>query len=198
MNLALFDFDGTITHADSFTAFVKSAVPLKRQRWGRLVLAPWIIGYRAGFVSSSAIRQRLVKFGFQGLPQQVIEKRGLVHAKDYLPTVLREEAMERIAWHKAKGDRVIVVSASLEVYLQPWCEAMNIELLAVKLSAEDGVLTGNYVNGDCCGINKAKRVQEHVELKDYETVYAYGDTTEDNELLALAQRKYFRWRENCL
>lgn len=194
MNLALFDFDGTITHADTFTAFVKSAVSQRRRRWGRLVLAPWILGYRAGFVSSSAIRQRLVKFGFRGVPQQVMDSKGLEHANDYIPTVLRDEAMERIAWHKANGDRVIVVSASLAVYLQPWCESMNIELLAAELEAVNGVLTGNYLNGDCSGTNKAERVQDHVQLKDYATVYAYGDTTEDNELLALAQRKYFNWR----
>jgi phosphatidylglycerophosphatase C len=26
-------------------------------------------------------------------------------------------------------------------------------------------------------------------------VYAYGDTSEDREMLALAHRKYFRWTE---
>ena len=44
-NLALFDFDGTITTRETMAAFMYRAVPARRQTWGRLLLAPWVAGY---------------------------------------------------------------------------------------------------------------------------------------------------------
>jgi hypothetical protein len=38
-------------------------------------------------------------------------------------------------------------------------------------------------------------VRERYELARYPVIYAYGDTPEDAELLALAHRPYFCWRE---
>jgi phosphoserine phosphatase len=32
-------------------------------------------------------------------------------------------------------------------------------------------------------------------LKEYAEIYAYGDTPEDEAMLALATRRYYRWRE---
>lgn len=195
MNLALFDFDGTITHSDTFTAFVKGAVSARQQRWGRFVLAPSVMGYRMGLVKATTIRQRLIKFAFKNVTSAWLDALGRDHAQNYLPTVVRAEAVERIEWHKQRGDRIVVVSASLEVYLKPWCEAMGIELIAVQLETVDGRLTGNYIDGDCTGLAKAERVKNHLELSVYDTVFAYGDTAEDRALLDLADRKFFRWRE---
>jgi hypothetical protein len=33
------------------------------------------------------------------------------------------------------------------------------------------------------------------DLARYSTIFAYGDTREDAELLELATRRYYRWRE---
>ncbi|MDV6328536.1 HAD family hydrolase [Idiomarina sp. Sol25] len=193
MNLALFDFDGTITDCDTFTPFIKEVTPPERMRWGRLLLAPSILGYRAGLVSSSRIRQQVVKIGLKGFSKSEIDEKGLLHAKKFIPSVLRPEAMERLHWHQKQGDRIIVVSASLDVYLKPWCEQMGFELYCAELEVTDDVVTGRYLNGDCTGLAKAERVKKLVNLKDYTKVYAYGDTKEDDELLALADEKYFQW-----
>lgn len=192
MNLALFDFDGTITHSDTFTAFVKGAVSARQRRWGRVVLAPSVMGYRMGLVKATTIRQRLIKFALKNVTSARLEALGRDHAENYLPTVLRTEAVERMHWHKQRGDRIVVVSASLEVYLKPWCQAMGVELIGVQLETIDGRLTGNYVDGDCTGLAKAERVKSHLELSDYGTIFAYGDTAEDHALLALADRKFYR------
>ena len=41
----------------------------------------------------------------------------------------------------------------------------------------------------------ARRIREKYNLRDYPVIYAYGDTTEDQEMLNIANRKYFRWLE---
>ncbi|WP_298769591.1 hypothetical protein [uncultured Shewanella sp.] len=62
MNLALFDFDGTISHDDTFTPFIKSVLSPKRRCWGSVWLAPAILAYHLGWISASTMRQKLVKF----------------------------------------------------------------------------------------------------------------------------------------
>lgn len=59
MDLALFDFDGTITTGDTYTPFLRyaSSIALKRRAWRRL-LWPWL-GYKLGLVSGVAVRRRV-------------------------------------------------------------------------------------------------------------------------------------------
>jgi hypothetical protein len=44
-------------------------------------------------------------------------------------------------------------------------------------------------------MEKALRISSQFDLSRYPEVYAYGDTSEDLEMLARAHRKYYRWKE---
>ncbi|RYZ86098.1 MAG: HAD family hydrolase [Proteobacteria bacterium] len=195
MNLALFDFDGTITYEDSFSNFVKRSVPKSRLTRGYLFLAPWIAGYRMGFVSGTQVRKKIISIGFKGDALEHVQKLGEAYARDVIPGLVREEALERIRWHKNQGDKIVVVSASLDLYLKPWCETYDLDLICSKLEVKEGRLTGKYLGGDCTAGEKRTRVEKAYDLKNYKKVYAYGDTNEDNELLAMADVRYFRWKE---
>jgi phosphatidylglycerophosphatase C len=104
-------------------------------------------------------------------------------------------ALERIAWHQAQGDRVVVVSASLDAYLVPWCSSLGVELICTELEIRDGLLTGRYVEGDCYGPEKPRRIRLRYALADYDTVYAYGDGDDDLPMLRLADKRFLCWEE---
>lgn len=193
MNIALFDFDGTITECDTFTPFIKKAIPRYRMFIGRLLLMPSILGYRTGILSASLIRQQIIYIGFKGFSKARLEKFGQNYANECLSRVIRTKALERIQWHLDSGDRVVIVSASLDVYLKPWCDAIGVELICSKIDSKDDILTGKYYQGDCTGPEKARRVKSFIELKEYGKIYAYGDTEEDDALLELADERYFQW-----
>lgn len=191
--LALFDFDGTITSADTFTPFLYFASSRLRIALGTLLLSPHILVYRLGLLAASPMRQRAAKVTLRGRAESEIRAIGAEYAKRVIPGVVRPHALERIAWHKARGDHVVVVSASLDVYLRAWCDAHELDLIAVDLVSRNGVLTGVYENGDCDGAEKARRVRARYDLASYDTVYAYGDTHGDDALLELAHERWFRW-----
>ena len=195
MNLALFDFDGTITTREMFRPFIEFAVSARRRRVGGAGLAPLVAGYKLGWVSPNLMRGSAVHVGFRGVPEAEAFARGADFAREVLPGVLRDEALERIAWHKAQGDRVAVVSGGLDVYLSHWCRTHELELLCSRLESRDGRLTGRYRGEQCVNAEKARRVRAAYELADYPVVYAYGDTPEDRELLGVAHRRYFQWQE---
>jgi len=195
MNLALFDFDGTLTTRELMPDFVRMATTPRRRLAGRVVLAPIYVGYKAGVVSGHAIRDSIVDFAFRGLPQHDLHAAGERFARQVIPTVLRPEAMARVQWHREQGDTIVVVSGSFDLYLSHWCAQHGLELLCSSLQARDGVMTGRFQGAQCVGAEKARRVRERYDLARHDVVYAYGDTHEDRELLALAHRRWFRGRE---
>lgn len=194
MNLALFDFDGTITRRELFGDFMRRAVPPRRLALGQALLAPVVAGYKLGVVSGSAARSAVVAVGLRRVAEQRVRQVGEDFAREVIPGTLRPTAMERIRWHQERGDTVVVVSGAFDVYLAPWCRQHGLGLLCSALEARDGVLTGRYRGAQCVNGEKARRVQVEYPLADYAQVYAYGDTREDRALLAIAHHRYFRWQ----
>jgi phosphatidylglycerophosphatase C len=194
-NLALFDFDGTITSSDTFTPFIVHAVEARRLAVGKVMLSPLVLGYKLGVLPASRMRRSIVRFGFRGRLESEVRKAGLEYSQSRLGRVVRPKALERIRWHQAEGDEVVVVSASLDVYLADWCRELNVALICTELEATEGVLTGRYRGGDCSGQEKPRRILERYDLQSYGVVYAYGDTAEDQAMLDLATRRFYRWRE---
>lgn len=195
MDLALFDFDGTITTGDTFTPFLRYAISRRRLILGGLALSPVLAAHRLGVMSSPRARPIVSRVGFQGVPATAARAIGNRYASEVLPAVVRRHALDRIEWHKARGDTVVVVSAGLDVYLRPWSDAHAVALICTELEEWRGRLTGRYRRGDCSGPTKAELIRTTLDLSQFATVYAYGDTIEDREMLALANRRYFRWRE---
>lgn len=195
MNLALFDFDSTITTRDMLPAFIHEAVTPLRLAFGKVLLAPMILGYRLGWVRGTVIRACIAWLGFRGVDAASVERAGQAFAQRVLPTVIRPEAMARIEWHRAQGDRVVVVSGSFDVYLSHWCHSHGLELICSALETRDGVLTGRYRGAQCVAVEKARQVLAQLDIAQYPVIYAYGDSAEDQAMLDLADHRIFRWRE---
>lgn len=101
--------------------------------------------------------------------------------------------MDRINWHKDRGDEIRVVSASLDLYLEPWCKQNNIALSCNEVEAIRGTITGNFIGHDCSSYEKRRRVENAYNLSDFTNIYAYGDTSEDKELLKLANYPFYQY-----
>ncbi|MCX6124370.1 MAG: HAD-IB family hydrolase, partial [Proteobacteria bacterium] len=191
-NLALFDFDGTITTNDNFTPFIYFAVEPKRLAVGKVVLSPLLVRYKLGLLPASKLRVCLAQIGFRGRIATDIQNLGLNYSRQELSKFIRPQALEKIQWHKAQGDVVAVVSASLDVYLSDWCKQLGLDLICTELEFKDGALTGRYRRGDCTGEEKLRRIREKYDIQKFPVVYAYSDTEEDREMMSIANRKYFR------
>lgn len=195
MNLALFDFDGTLTVNDNYTAFIRFTRSRTRFVLTMILLLPVIIGYKAGLITSTRTRVIVSRAVFRGYSEQMLEEFGRRYAAEIIPLHLRKKGFAFAERHRAAGDRIVVVSASLGSYLRHWCVSQGFECLSTELEAENGIMTGRYVGGDCTGDEKSARVLKNIKLDDYDTVFAYGDTSEDKELLELAHRRFFRGTE---
>ena len=84
---------------------------------------------------------------------------------------------------------------SLDAYLRPWCELHGLALICNRLKVVDGRLTGRYLDGDR-GAHKAADIRARYDLTQFDRVHAYGDSSEDKPMRALAQERW--WRGHCV
>ncbi|WP_462163878.1 HAD-IB family hydrolase [Pseudoalteromonas xiamenensis] len=192
MDLALFDFDGTITDTEMYTPFVKHTTSLSRRVMTCPILIPALVLYKLKLLPARKMRPLVSFLAFVGKRRNKIENDGQYFVKSVISKHLREIALERIKWHQARGDRVVVVSASLDAYLTPWSRTLGVELLCSELSGANR-LSGLYRHGDVSCETKALLVQGLCDLSAYHSIYAYGDTDEDSALLTLATHQYLNW-----
>lgn len=192
MNLALFDFDGTLTERELFGEFLQTVVPRRRWLWGRVVLAPVVVAYRLGWISGVTARRLIVRVALRGLDAAQFAEAGALFAAAVVPKTLRAEMMARLGAHQAAGDRIVVVSGAFHAVLEPWCRAQGVELLCSALAVESTLLTGQYAGAQCVGEEKLRRIQAHLDLSAFECISAYGDTAEDLSMLSCAHRRHYR------
>ena len=97
------------------------------------------------------------------------------------------EMQSRVAWHRREGHDVVIVSAALDLYLDDVAERLGIEhVMCTSLEFDDdGRATGRLLGGNCRGPEKATRLLDFLGGNPA-TIWAYGDSSGDNELLALA------------
>ena len=193
MDLALVDFDHTVTTCDIYARFLRSLATPRQLAASKWSIGPWLAGYRLGLVSAAALRTRVTRVVFSGGDPRQVAEAGERYAAEQLPALLRPEMMQRIHWHRARGDTVVLVSGSLDAYLQPWCDRHGLELLCNRLEAVDGRLTGRYLGGDR-GAHKAADIRARYDVDAYARIHAYGDSREDRPMLALAHERWYRGR----
>ena len=192
MTLALFDFDGTITTDDSFIKFIRFVVGDTRFLWGMAALSPMLTAYKLKLIPNYKAKQMMLSYFFKGMDEEKFIEVANEYSLKHIDTILRANAMERIAWHKGQKHKVVIVSASIESYVKPWCDKNGLDLIATRLEIKNGVITGNFATRNCYGIEKAKRIKDKYNLSEYSTIYAYGDSIGDREMLKIATKSYYK------
>lgn len=191
-DLALFDFDGTLTVRELMPDFMRFAVPKHRLVIGYALLWPVIIGYKLGWTSGVTVRRAIVWFGFRGLTVEALDRLGRDYAATRIGPELRADMMARLEAHRQRGDRVVVVSGALDVYLKHWCDSLGLELVCSRLESVNGRMTGRYLGPQCVNDEKVARVRAVVAEAIHGRIHAYGDTKEDHAMLAMADVAWLR------
>ena len=192
-----FDFDGTVTTCDTLLAFIRFAKGDRAFLAGFLRYSPWLVLMKLGLYPNWKAKQRVFAHFFKGWTltgfDACCRRFAATHA-----ALLRPKAVEAIQAALAKGDTVVVVSASVDNRVAPFFrnlagkEPMAVTVLGTRVETDGGVLTGRFVGNNCYGEEKVRRLRERFpDRGEYELV-AYGDSRGDKELLAYADKGYFR------
>ena len=183
--VAAFDFDGTFVRGDSFPRFL--AFVLGRRRFAAVLArsAPAMVaGYRRA--GRDGAKAALIARALTGLPADQVAAKGEAFAQTLLVRV-RPAMAERMRWHADERHERILVSASLELYLQPLGRLCHFDdVIATRLEVgSDGLLTGRIHGANVRAGEKALRLAEAIGTATA-TVWAYGDSAGDRQMLEMA------------
>lgn len=193
MNLALFDFDGTITFKDTLFDFIKFCTGNGKFISGLLVLFPALVLYKIKILSSQKMKEIVLSYFFKGITEDKFKRLARKYSLNKLDTIVKEKALESLRFHKANDDKIVVVSASIDCWLRPWCEKNGLELIATKLEFKDKVFTGKFATKNCKGTEKVNRIKEEYNLAEFDKIYAYGDSSGDKEMLGIADESFYKF-----
>ncbi|MGL6233927.1 MAG: HAD family hydrolase [Segniliparus sp.] len=105
--------------------------------------------------------------------------------RDIVEPMVFAEATELIAAHKARGHRVVIVSASGQEVVEPIAKLLGADhAMATKMSVQEGKYTGE-VDFYCFGEGKVEAMAALAEQEDFDlsTSYAYADSITDLPML---------------
>ena len=192
MKIAFFDFDGTITKADSTARFIRYLVGDSKFFIGIFFLLPFMFLYILNLISNNSIKQILITYFFKGKNINEFKKHAEYYSLNMLEPLIRKKALKQISWHKENGHDVVIVSASIDLWLRPWCIKNDVALISSMLEVHNNIITGKTRNRNCYGLEKVTRIKELYNLSEYSYIYSYGNSRGDYEMLKIANESHYK------
>lgn len=190
--IAFFDFDGTITTKDTLLEFIKFSKGTVAFYKGFLLNSPYLIAFKLKIISNQAAKEKILSHFFYHTPVQVFEEYCRSFVQQKLPGLLRPAAIKEIETLLQEKTEVVIVSASPENWISPWSNSLGLTLIATKLVIEKQVLTGKIEGKNCHGQEKVNRINKKYDLTAYGQINAYGDSSGDKPMLAMAHNAHYK------
>ncbi len=190
--IVAFDFDGTLTVRDSFTQFLRWRAGPGGWALGLVKMAKATAAY-ARDRDRGAIKAASVKVFLKGVSRAELEADAARFADHAWERFMRPDALE--VWNDwgRRGAHRVIVTASPEITVAPFARRLGAEgLLGTHLTFDaDDRITGAFASPNCRGEEKVRRLRA-VFGPDFHLTAAYGDTSGDTEMLAIADQPGFR------
>lgn len=193
--LHLCDFDGTLTRGDTLFHFLRFAAgPLTWLRAMVLVPKCFLGLWLSGRWSKDRAKETLLSVFFKGRTRRDLEASGMAFCDQRLPAMMRRDLFTQLQLLVQQGEQVVIVSASLDIWLKPFCQTQGFELLCTELefkkngasSDEMPRFTGRFAVPNCNREEKARRVRAVYPLGQFDRIIAYGNSGGDEAMFALA------------
>ena len=186
--LVAFDFDGTLTCADSFTAFLAWRFSPTRHGIGMARLAPaaarYLVNRDRSLLKAATVREFLTGESRKDLVRQADR-----FAASQARRLLRPDAVKSWKLWQAQNARLVIVTASPEFLVSPFARGLGAEALIgtrLKFTASD-LASGTLDGPNCRGPEKVTRLRQMFG-EDVALDAAYGDSDGDTAMLALAEQ----------
>ena len=122
-----------------------------------------------------------------------IEKKSLLFLKKNYPKIIRPNALKFIKEIDKKNTKCLLVTASLDIWVKPFAEKWEMQLLSTEVLFENGVFTGKFKTKNCNGKEKVNRIQQAIQDEKFSKKIAFGDTSGDKEMFSWADESFYRF-----
>ena len=209
----VFDFDGTLTHADTLLAFIRFACGPVRMCMGFVLYAPLLVLMKLKLYPNYKAKQKVFAHFFRGMTLTRFDALCTAFAQQG-EHLLRPAARSFINTVRSEAYAMAIVSASIDNWVRPFAEmylqsdnaqdksqgnvqdnkpALPIIVLGTKVEVDAaGCLTGRFSTPNCYGPEKVRRIEAVWPHREQYDVSAFGDSRGDKEMLAYADQGYFK------
>jgi phosphatidylglycerophosphatase C len=187
--VAIFDLDGTIARGDTYLGFLLHVLRRRPRRVIRLVGLPLAVArFGLGRLSNAQLKSIFLTAIVGGSGREELAR----HVESYLPRcfdrMIKPAALARIEWHRARGDRLVLASASLDLYVEPLGSRLRFDrTISTRTAWLGDRLTGALDGANLRGESKLDAVREVIGAAGPRPeIYAYSDHHSDLPLLLFA------------
>ena len=184
-----FDFDGTLTTKDTLIEFIRYAKGSMALGLGFMRYAHLLVLMKIGLYPNYKAKQKVFAHFFKDTTLDDFNAlcKAFAASSSHL---LRPNAIEAINHAIKEGSEVLIVSASIDNWVQPFFP--QVKVVGTQIEVIDGKLTGRFLSKNCYGQEKVNRILSlHPNRQEYHLT-AYGDSRGDKEMLAFADESYFK------
>jgi HAD superfamily hydrolase (TIGR01490 family) len=188
VKLVVFDLDGTITRHDTLLPYVLGF--LRERPWnltGLLRVLPVLLDFALGRADHGQLKSALIQGTLGGSSRRELESWTARFVPQLRSGGLFREALEQIARHKRQGDRLVLMSASTDLYVPRIGRELGFaDIVCTELRWVGDRLSGELVSPNRRGSEKAACLKALRQRYPGLRTLAYGNAASDLEHLKLA------------
>ena len=190
--LYLFDFDGTLTYKDTMFLYLKfyDSMTFYVQFVKHI---PLFVLLKLKLADAEKVKKSFISSILKGESRTKIEKKSQSFFEKYQDEIFRVNALEFINNIDRTQTESYIVSASLDIWVKPFAEKLEMKLLSTRAEFKNDIFTGNFIGKNCNGPEKVKRIIETVNERKFDKIIAFGDTSGDREMLSWADESHFEF-----
>ena len=186
---AFFDVDGTIVRSTIVHYYAYFATQdryrLKKIFFWAGFIPQIIFSILIDKISRSAFN-RVFYRSYRGMPGLRLREQAAGLFEREIKPRLYSEAVARVKRHQENGERVVLITGSLDFIVAPLARMLDVgDVISVRMSEENGILSGRLTGPPVGDEEKARLVREFAEAQqlDLAESFAYGDSGADIPML---------------
>lgn len=196
MRVAVFDFDGTVYKKETFKILMKHLKEhpeygKQYQRFFRAML-PGYLSYKLKLSPEDKMKERSMQLYLSAFKDSSLEKLHSFFKKVAieLKNDFNTDILERLAWHKANGDYMMLVSGAYTYLLEMIIKEGHLPfdlIIGTDIPTKNQLINNIHTMRHIQGNRKIEEIKKVLMDKqiDWENSYAYGDSYSDLPMLKL-------------
>jgi phosphatidylglycerophosphatase C len=188
--VAVFDLDGTITHHDTLAPYVLGY--LLRHPWRlppALGVIPVCVLFLLGRADQGDVKSVFIRLTLGGLSREALETWTVHFVARLVRTGVYREALQRIRRHAERGDFLVLLSASTDLYVPQIGRALGFaQVVCTGVTWDGNRLVGTLSTPNRRGEEKVRCLARLKEQHPRRLFAAYGNAGSDIPHLRMAER----------
>lgn len=191
--LAIFDLDETLIAADSASLWSEFIVAKGLASQSLLAEEQALMkAYAKGTLDMNAYMQATLK-PIVGMDSNTLAQLAAEFIEQKIKPALYTDAIARIKWHKQRGDKIVLISATGEHLVKPIADMLGADdAIAINLEQINGIFTGNTTGTLSYQQGKVVRMKAWLADQDiqFKGSYGYSDSINDLPMLDAVDRPF--------